>query len=298
MGGMVTNYEPNGGTYFTDQRTKLTYFGTQGGVFHLAGWGMKREGVSLGTDPKHLYMPPMESLWTEGARMDGAWYNGTVISKREMDVEFQIESTTRHGFRLRNDWWWSNWSTSKDGVLAAHNEATGWRWLDVRLAGPAEPKQGKDPALIKACDYDVTIVAPEALWRSFKDKSTWVDDGTHVGTIRNTNWSDIDAFPSYTMPGPGKYFIQDGENGEIINLPELGWGETMKVDTHPLRPFIRVWSAANGSDGKLRWAKMKGKRLRTPVPANSAARIRVGVTAGAYNAQIQSTVTPRFLSPW
>lgn len=298
MGEMVTNYSNGNKRNLTNKNTKLVYFGTQGGVFHLAGYGMKSEGVTLGTDPKQLFMPPMENLFTEGARMDGAWYQDTVVSKREMDVEFQVEGKTILQFGKRNDWFWSNWSTRKDGTFAACGQNTGWRWMKTRLGGPAEAKWGKDPALIRACDYDVTIVAPHPLWRSFDDRPFWKDDGSHTGTLRLSNPGDLEAYPTFTMPGPGKYWIQDGENGEIINLPAIGWGDTMKVDTNPLRPFIRVYNSSTGFDGKLNWSKMKGKRLRAPVLPGTAARIRVGVSQGSYNSQIMATTTPEYLRPW
>lgn len=298
MGGMVTNYDSYNKRALTNQNTKLVYFGTQGGVFHLAGQGMKTEGISLGTDPKQLYFPDMENLWTEGARMDGAWYQDTVLSKRELDLEFQVEGNSIRQFGIRNDFWWSNWSTRMDGVLAGCGEVTGWRWMNVRLGGKSEPKWGKDPALIRACDYDCSIVAPRPAYRSFPDRIIWNDNGDHQGEMRLANRGELPAYPKFTMPGPGKYWIQDGEGGEIIHLPQIGWGDTMVVDTNNIRPFIRVYNQATGVDGKLNWSKMKGKRLRAPIRPGTSSRIRVGVSQGSYNAQIMSTVTPEYLRPW
>ncbi|QDF15391.1 minor tail protein [Gordonia phage Mollymur] len=286
--------------YLRDERTKVIYYGIDGSVWHLSGFGMGREGARLGVEPDRFYMPDMELLWLEGARQDGAKYQDTVLSKREIDIEVQITGKTPAEFRERNDRWWRAWSTRIPGTLAVWTATAGWRWIRVRLAGNVDTKWGKDPALIKACDYDMTMAADDPLWRSFKSKAHWQNTaGTGSGILQFKNWADHVAHPEYVMPGPGIYSIQDGPNGDLIELPRIEYGQTLRLDTHPLRLILRMYDHTTGMDGRSFWRKMKqARRFRNPIEGWSTADIRVGVAGGGTESQIYGVLTPRHLRPF
>ncbi|AOE43719.1 minor tail protein [Gordonia phage Bantam] len=290
----------NPAMFLKDQRTKVIYYGIDGSVWHLSGYGQGAEGATLGVEPDKFYMADMENLYVEGARQDGASYQGTNLPRREIDVEIQIAGKTVREFMSRNDRWWRAWSTRKAGVLAVFTPATGWRWIKVRLGGNVDTKWGKDPSLIKASDYDMTMAADDPLWRSFKHKAHWKNNGgTGSGIIQLRNWADHDAYPEYVMPGPGIYSIQDGPGGEMIKLPYIGFGQTLRLDTHPLRLILRMYDNTTGPDGRSFWRQMdNARRFRGSFEPWSEGDIRVAVDGGTTESQVFGILSPRFLRPF
>ncbi|PBC38464.1 hypothetical protein CJ179_38320 [Rhodococcus sp. ACS1] len=268
-------------------------------VFHLAGYGMGKQGVLLGTDPDGLEFPPIESLWSESARQIGATYRDTVISRREVDIEAQVFGDTMREFRQRREQWFKAWSPRATGHLACFTRYNGWRWLGVRNQGQASPNWGKDPSLIRAAYFDMSIVADDPLWHTFQEKFLWTNAAqTGQGVIKIRNASEYEAHPKFYMPGPGKYSIQDGANGPMVELPELADGETLAIDTHPQRPTARVFSTEGGSDFTSVQKKMRGKRFRNPMQPWTSTELKVSVTGGSDVSQVYSVSSPRFDSPW
>ncbi|AXH70416.1 minor tail protein [Gordonia phage Daredevil] len=289
----------NPSAFLRDDRTKVIYFGIDGSVWHLSGYGQGREGATLGVEPGMLYMPDMELLYLEGARQDGAKYQDTVLPRREIDFEVQIAGKTNREFMARNDAWWRAWSTRTPGTLAMFTSSTGWRWIKVRLAGNIDTKWGKDPSLIKACDYDMTASADDPLWRTFKDKSHWKNTAaTGSGVLQFRNWADHEAYPEYVMPGPGTYSIQDGPDGEMIPLPYIKYGQTLRLDTHPLRLILRMYDSTTGVDGRSFWRGMGTRRFRGSIAPWSDSVIKVAVEGGDVEAQVYGIITPRHLRPF
>ena len=285
--------------FFTDDRTKVIYFGVDGSVWHISGYGQGGEGAVLGVEPGGLYFPELDQIWLESARQLGGTYQGDTFPRREIDFEIQISGKTNREFMLRNRRWWEAWSTRVPGVLAMFTKTHGWRWIRVRLSGNVEPKWGKDPSLIKACDYDMTVTADDPLWRSFREKSHWINKGlSGNGVVQLENMGSMDAFPEYTMPGPGQYSIQDGPDGRMITLPPVKAGQTMRLDTHPLKLSLRVYDNQTGPDGRTAWKGLKTQRFRGSIPPGGRSRIRVSVTGGNANSQVFATLSPGHYSPF
>lgn len=285
--------------FLHDQRTKVIYFGPEGQVMHLSGFGAGKEGYRLGVEPSELYFVDMELLWLEGARQDGASYQDTVLAKREVDFEVQIAGDTARQFSARNNHWWESWSTSAPGTLAIFSRYTGWRWIKVRLAGDIQAKWGKDPILIRACDFDMTVAADDPLYRSFREKALWKNtNGTGKGVLQIPNPGDHSGYPEYTMPGPGTYSIQDGPDGEMLELPPVPAGRTMYVNTHPQKLTIRTYDSVTGLDERLAWKGMKTKRFRKYLKPRSMNKISVKVEGGNANSQVFCSLVPRFYRPF
>ncbi|ANA86545.1 minor tail protein [Gordonia phage Lozinak] len=285
--------------FLRDRRTKVIYFDINGHVWHLSGFGQGREGATLGVEPDNLYMIDTELLWTEGARQDGSSYEGTVISRREIDFEVQIKSSTVRGFHAINDKWWRGWSARTPGTLAFYTREMGWRWTRVRLAGNVEPKWGKDPALIRACDYDMTIAADDAMFRSAMEFGYWRNvGGTGQGSILLKNTADHIAFPEYVMPGPGTYSIQDGPDGDMIPLTPIRAGQTLKLKTHREKLSLRLYDSTTGIDGRTAWRGWGTKRFENHLEPHSINRIKVSVTGGTPNSQVMAQVFPRHYRPF
>ena len=291
--------------FLTDDRTRMVYIGPvdpytgKRNRFHLAGSQMGREGVLLGTDPTGLEFPPIELLWSEGAREMGSTYLDTVNTRREVDIQAQISGRSIRDFRQKNDVWWKSWSTRKEGHLCVYTRFNGWRWLAVRLGGAPEPLFNKDPALIRAGDYDMTIVAGDPLWNTFREKFLWKNTSlAGAGYIKIRNASPHEIRPKFYMPGPGIYSIQDGVDGPMIEMPLLEAGETLSIDTHGQRPTVRISSLTKPNDTLTGMKLLKGKRFRNPIQPWNTSTIKVAVDGGNAQSQVYSIAGPRFDRPW
>ena len=288
----------------SDDRTRIVYFGPKRPDgkrprFHLAGFGQGNEGILLGTDPSELEFPPEELLFSEGARQDGATYLDTVYSKREIDLTILISGPNKREFRRLREEWFRSWDSATPGHLGCFTRYNGWRWLGVRRAGAPSPTWGKDPALIRAADYEMTLVADDPLWKSFEEKYLWTNSaGSGNGRLKLRNASDFAVYPKYYMPGPGVYSIQDGPGGKMLSFPRLSSGETLAIDTHPRRPQARIFETQTGLVRRNALKEMRGKRLRASIPKWQTTELAVNVSGGTYNSQVMSVAGPRFASPW
>lgn len=283
-----------------DSRARVVYIGLSGRVWHLSGLRMGEEGVTLGTDPGGLLFPPVDLLWNEGARQDGASYLDSVYPKRELDLVAQIgDAGDPRRYPYIFDAWMRDWSTKQRGHLGIWTNEFGWRWLRVRRGAAPTPLFGKDPRLTGVCDFSMLVIADDPFFTSFEAKGLWKNtSGANWGSYRIRNAADQHAWPRFYMPGPGRYEVQDGEGGPMIPVPELKAGETLKIDTHPRRPTARVYSASEGENGRNVWALLKGKFWRTPYEPWSSTEINCSVTGGNTASQVYCLAAPRFERPW
>lgn len=285
--------------FLRDRRTKVIYFDINGHVWHLSGYGQGWEGATLGIEPSKMYMADTELLFTEGARQDGAAYNGKVIQRREIDWEIQIAGRTINEYHQINHKWWRGWSNDTPGVIAFHTRTFGWTWAKARLVGNIEPKWGKDPSLIRACDYDMTISVDNSLFVGRQEFGHWDNrSSSGNGKIVISNPGDVVVFPTYTMPGPGAYSIQDGPGGTMIPLPTVNSGQTMKIFTHNENLICRVYDATTGIDGRTAWKGFGTKRFQNGLQPGTINEIKVSVTGGTPTSQVMATLTPRYLKPF
>lgn len=286
-------------TFLRDRRTKVIWYDINGRVWHLSGYMQGFEGATLGIEPSKMYMADADLLYTEGARQDGASYNGNVISRREIDWEIQIAGRTIREYHLINTKWWEGWSMDKTGVLAFFTRENGWRWASARLVGNVEPKWNKDPALIKACDYDMTISVDSSLFDGRQEFGYWKNvSGSGNGRLTISNPGDQKVSVTYTMPGPGTYSIQDGPGGTMIPLTPIKAGQTLKVWSHNEKLICRVYDPGTGIDGRTAWTGYGSKRFRAMLEPRTVNEIKVSVTGGTVNSQVYATLTPRYFKPF
>lgn len=293
-------WEFNPEAFFSDRRTKIIWKDANGHVWHLSGYGQGREGAELSPEPSGMYQLDMEMLWTESARQDGASYEGHVIQRREIDWGISIAGSNIRDYHLINNKWWDGWDPDNPGVLMFFTPETGWRWAEARYVGNVEPKWGKDPALIKACDYDMTLSIDGSVYTSAKEFGHWrntAGGASGSGHLIIQNPGHQTVFPTYTMPGPGTYSISDGEGGEMIPLPKVKAGQTLKVYTHNKNLVCRIYDPTTGLDGRTAWTGFGTKRFRTGL-GKGIHKIKVSVTGGNVNSQVFAELKPRYFRPF
>ncbi|MFE3196268.1 phage tail protein [Nocardia sp. NPDC059240] len=295
---------------FAVDTTKVVYWGAiSQRAWHLSGVGAGREGVVLGSDPKGYLFAPVSLLVSEGARQDGATFLRSVRSKKEIDWVVHVGGDmlptplqSPRDFHAVNDAWWRDWSTDAPGTLGFFTRHQGWRFHSVRLDAAPEPTTGMDPARNLHEAYSMGLVALDPLARHLGEWDVWTNsDGANEGRVRVRNAADQPGWPRYTMPGPGRYSLEDPSGAtlpRVVDTPKILAGETLRIDTHPRHRTARVTSAANPA-GRNVWGQLGGRRWISPVPPWSTTDLVVRCSDGATSAaSVRVDLTPRASRPW
>ncbi len=248
-----------------------------------------------------MIFAPVHLLVSEGARQDGATFNRSVREKREMDATFSIVGETMREFHANHDRFFRNVSTDIPGIIGRYTKYAGWRWNPCQLSEAPTPTTGIDPAFNYHEAYDINLTGMDPLYRSFDEEQTWSNTlGLNEGVLPMRNYADQVGYPRYTMPGPGRYYIQDPTDTELLRVvqtPMILAGETLRIDTHQRRPTARLHSGLYGENSRNVWAQLKGRRWLGPLPAWSSTDIVVRVEGGSTLSKVTGVVTPRFARP-
>lgn len=290
--------------------TKVIWCDVNGRTWHLAGPSRGREGVIWGEDPQGMFMPPLELLFDEGARQDGATFRRPVTSKREMDFTVSIGNmvglviTDMRHWQMVHDLWWRGWSTRTPGHLCVWTRSKGWRTAPLHLDGAPEPASGHDPALNLHESYVVSATGFDPFWSGLEREVTWTNSaGTNQGVLKVRNDASEPGWARYTCKGPGRYSIQDFDpaadpEGDLrmLQLPAIIAGETLQIDIHPRNRTARVY---NTSGVYLRnvWGQMAGRRILNPIPAWGTTEIAVTVESGDLTSAVVASLVPKNSRP-
>ncbi|AHH16591.1 putative phage tail protein [Nocardia nova SH22a] len=289
--------------------TKTVYWGCRSGKpWHLAGVGAGVEAVAIGDSPTGHMFAPVSILTSEGARQDGATFLRSLRNKKEVDAVVSIGGhalpkilMTPRQFYAVHDAFWRDWSTDVPGTLGFYTRHNGWRFQQVRLDAAPEPTTGVDPATTLHESYTVSFVAMDPLEQHLGEYFVWLnEDGRNEGIVKARNAADQEAWPRYTMPGPGRYWIQDPTDPDglrLVQTPPIDDGETLRIDSHPRHRTARVYSDAN-PDGRNVWGALAGRRWLASLPPWSSTDIVVRVEGGNLDSSVRVDVTPRSSRPF
>lgn len=281
--------------------TKTVIWDNNGRVWHVHGHGAGREGVKLLAQTGHMFAP-VQLLVSEGARQDGATFLRSVRSRKEWDFGVLIQGRTVRDFHSIHDAWFRGWSTDTPCIIGTFTHHQGWRYQLVQLDAAPAPVGETDPAVNFAVAYQMSTTAMDPLTRHFDETSTWTNTlGLNEGVLRLRNAADREAWPRYTMPGPGRYWIQDPTDPDqlrMVQTPILLAGETLRIDSHPRHRTARVYSDANPA-GRNVWGALAGRRWLASLPPWSSTEIVVRASDGATtSATVTATVSPRSSRPY
>lgn len=291
-------------------RTKIVWIGVDGTAWHLAGRGVGLEGVILASDPEGLFMPPHELLIDEGARQDGATFRRSVVSKRELD--FNISIGNRVGLQMRDmrhwqqvhDRWWRGWSRKKPGHLCVWTKSKGWRKTQLYLDMAPKALSGLDPSINLHEAYTVSASGMDPFFSGLEREVSWVNSAaTNQGVLKMRNDASEDAWPRYTLKGPGRWFIEDKDpdadpEGDLrmMTAPPILAGETLRVDLHPRNRTARVFNAG-GIYIRNVWGQMGGRRFLHALAPSATTEIHVQIEDGDLTSEAVGTLTPKNVNP-
>ena len=282
------------------EATKVIVWDIHGRVWHLAGVGAGREGVRLDTQSGYMFAP-VNLLVAEGARQDGATFLRSVRSKKELDFFVLIDGRGDvRSFHAIHDAWHRGWSTDIPCKMAYFTRHQGWRYQMVQLDSAPELQGAIDPARNAAVEYQMSVTAMDPLERHLGEWDVWVNsEGANEGVVVARNAADQPAWPRYTMPGPGRYAIEDplGDDLRIVETPLLVDGEELRIDTHPRHRTARVYSDAV-PEGRNVWGQLAGRRWFASLPPWSSTEIIVRVIDGTLESGVRVDVMPRSSRPF
>lgn len=281
--------------------TKIVVWDIHGRVWHLAGVGAGREGVTLDTQAGYMFAP-VNLLVSEGARQDGATFLRSVRSKKEKDFFVFINGNgSVRSFHAIHDAWHRGWSTDIPCKVGYYTRHQGWRYQLEQLDAAPELQGNIDPARNAAVVYQMSTVAMDPLERHLGEHDVWINsDGANEGIVVARNAADQPAWPRYSMNGPGRFSIQDPNTGDLTRIVEtvpLVAGEELRIDTHPRHRTARVYSAAE-PEGRNVWGQMGGRRWFASMAPWSSTPIVVRVTDGDLGSTGRVDVTPRSSRPF
>ncbi|WP_324188606.1 phage tail protein [Nocardia flavorosea] len=283
-----------------NRSTKIVVWDIHGRVWHLHGCGAGREGVRLDTQSGYMFAP-VNLLVSEGARQDGATFLRSVRNKKEIDFFVFIDGRGDvRSFHAIHDAWHRGWSTDIPCKMGYFTRHQGWRYQMVQLDSAPELQGSIDPTRNAAVEYQMSVTAMDPLERHLGEHDVWINsDGANEGIVVARNAADQPAWPRYTMPGPGRYAIQDplGDDLRIVETPLLVDGEELRIDTHPRHRTARVYSEAL-PEGRNVWGQMGGRRWFASLPPWSSTEIIVRVTDGDLESGVRVDVAPRSSRPF
>ena len=283
------------------EATKVVVWDIHGRVWHLAGVGAGREGVTLNRQAGFMFAP-VNLPMSEGARQDGATFLRSVRSKKELDFFVFIDGKgSVRSFHAIHDAWHRGWSTDIPCKMAYYTRHQGWRYQMVQLDSAPELQGDMDPARNAAVEYQMSATAMDPLERHLGEYDVWTNsDGANEGLVRGRNAADQPAWARYTMPGPGRYTIQDpfyGDGIRLVETPLIADGEELRIDTHPRHRTARIYSEAE-PQGRNVWAQLAGRHWFSALPPWSSTPIIVRVTGGDLQSAVRIDVMPRSSRPF
>ncbi len=268
-----------------------------------------------------------EQLFTEGAYQVGATYERTNITKRVINLGVTVGfNCTAGAYRQIESNWWDSWPPDQPGWLGIFTPLSGWRWTQVQLAKPIDTEMHLDPTAFgnNGMQWDMQIVAPKPWWAKRTLVDVWTahpqtkalmgyDEHTFHIANRGTMW----AYPKFMYTGPGKCWIQNGMDDELLPMPQLSAEDGfVTVDSDPAEPLLKgsndpvdnlFYKYVRSSRildfllhdvaalGQPVWQRADGIRFTSPIPPRTVAHLKV--RHSGENGQVVCLMPQRYTRP-
>ncbi len=283
------------------------YIGPNGLRWDLSGRHKGRQGVKLVGHLQGDYHQQFEQLFTEGAYQVGATYERTNYTKKVINLGVAIGyNCSASAYAQIESNWWESWPPDQPGWWGRFTPWSGWRWTQVQLAKPVDTVMDISPTAFgnNGMQWDMQIVAAKPWWAKRMLIETWSAhpdtvelQGHDEHTFHIANRGTIEAYPKFMYTGPGKCWVQDGMNDNMIPLPVLSEDDGfVTVDTDPAErtfkgsndpvdnlfySYIRSSRVLDfflhdlGALGEPVWRRANGIRFNAAIPPKTVAHIKV-----------------------
>lgn len=284
----------------------ITVTGVDGSLWTIAGQGRGREGVELATSPSGLYDAPVTTIWNQSAFQIGSSFGGYRTNKRDVVFAVNIIQAAGQSWEAVDSAWRKAWAYDRDSTLTITTDY-GTRSLKLRMSEQPDFKPDKDPHLKMHSKVVMTCVAGNPWWVESDVTSIWTStidttgpDVSQHGTVGIANPTDQPMWLKWVCTAPGRWTLPDfswnpTENNatRTINLPTVGAGQDLTVDTDPMEEMIVA------ADGSQIWALMNGVSFLYPVPAYTPATdVPVTVTGAPAGASVLVVQPRNWSRPW
>jgi hypothetical protein len=218
----------------------------QHGILSLNGIAETGRGVQATSGVTGLGLPPIQTQWSEGAG-NGATYRGARIRPRDIDIPIHILGADHdHLTALISEFA----KTVTGGCTLRWIEESGVSWkTDVRLVGGGTYVFGKDTIGKRELNTVVTFRAGDPFWTGSSSEQLRVAQTVTAdpfianflnlplatsqtfGDVTMTNTGDADAYPVWSVRGPGDFeaIRSDGKSFKFADV--LTTTETLVIDT-------------------------------------------------------------------
>lgn len=265
------------GGAFTDH-TIVELISWRGERVRLSG---AKPGTALGawlnsSGPEGLGSVEIEAIFDAAARQWGETKVGETMNHGEIDLPIFILGDSPDDFRRRREQFASMLRRDRLGWLAIYTNATGWRWVGVKL-GDFKPLVPYDPRITSAAKFEMMLIAEAPLARSADYADSWTNTArTGRGSVAVYPGPEWEAWPQFVIQGPGIVTLSYPGN-KVTHVPgqAIKAGEQVLVNTDEARPTIR------SSAGRNLWPLMKGQKYRKPVPPGEVTTVQIEVTGGS-----------------
>lgn len=309
------------------ESTRNMYIGPNGLRWDLSGRHKGRQGVTLGTHLQGDYHQQFEQLFTEGAYQIGATYERTNLTKKVINLAVTVGyNRSASAYRQIESNWWDSWPLNKPGWWGRFTPTTGWRWTQVMLAKTVDTEMPLDPTAFgnNGMRWDMQIVAPKPWWAKRVLHQTWSARPTTSAllgedeyTFHIANRGTLESFPKFIYSGPGRCWVQDGNNGPMVEVPQLSEDDGyVTCDTDPAEPTFKGSNDPidNGFYDYIRssrlldfflhdlaalgepvWRRANGVRFTNPIPPRTVAHLKVRHTGET--GQVTCLLPQRYTRP-
>lgn len=247
-------------------------------------------------------LPPVQVQWIEGAG-DGAIFRGRRVLPRDIDIPLDLRAPNRAALKDL---------VSRLGKLMSgpmtlrlvENDGTSWYTTVYRVGGGAYVF-GSTTIGEHDAQTVVTLRAPDPFWTYSVDKRLVitsagagrglikgasltrlrVSGSSAAGSLALENIGNADAYPVWTVTGPGTDFAATGPGGQQFTWEgTLGSGETLVIDS-------RTASVKDGT-GANRYSELASAPRFWPIPPGFSTA-QVGMSGMTSESSIIVTWSPR-----
>jgi hypothetical protein len=272
---------------------RLRLEAANGDAFDLDGIAGSGLGIAALEGATGFGLPPVSTQWIEGAG-DGAQYRGGRVLARDLDLPIYVQAPTRADLKVMM----ARASTMLAGPMVlrfVEDDGSSWT-LNVRRVGGGQLTLGRDVRAENWLTTVVTLRAGDPFWTSsavtrreiVASAGRGLLEGTvslsmlrvspsqTLGSITMENTGDADAYPVWTITGPGSNLVCTSATGESFAWNgTLTAGQTLTIDT-------RAASVVDGT-GTNRYADLgpAPQLWRIPPGTTTASVILTGSTAAS-----------------